>query len=237
MLVQVWTLMISWIKGNPSQVDRMFNNNSSYEDSCNKLITTIRFPSIAKVNSTLDQKSMLVLQDIFKQQVLDAFLKCYIKQVDIATRFRQGGAMFEALRSSESIPPQLKLRNPQQVLMAVGGVSVYDKKAASPVVSTVSMDELTESAASPGSVIVSYGVNAARIAQSKAVEFTTRLQNCMNTPLCEHAMCVVDGVLFVAGGQERYDKYDEEAVNSLHRFDPRSGIWSQVSTLRFSPKL
>ena len=44
-----------------------------------------------------------------------------------------------------------------------------------------------------------------------------------------HAVAVLDGMLYVAGGRT-----DAEASNSLHRYDPAANAWEEVASMRFA---
>jgi hypothetical protein len=46
--------------------------------------------------------------------------------------------------------------------------------------------------------------------------------------LCEHASCVVDNMLYVAGGQQRYNCDGRHTTRAVYCFDPRRCSWRQV---------
>lgn len=49
--------------------------------------------------------------------------------------------------------------------------------------------------------------------------------------LCEHATCVVGDVLYVAGGQQRYNLDGRYTTRDLYAFDLRQCVWSVVSNV------
>ncbi|KAM4663152.1 kelch-like protein 31 [Discoglossus pictus] len=49
------------------------------------------------------------------------------------------------------------------------------------------------------------------------------------TPVYNHCAAVVNGFLFVMGGQTKYDPSGKHPSNEVFRFDPRSGAWLQVA--------
>ena len=46
--------------------------------------------------------------------------------------------------------------------------------------------------------------------------------------LCEHCACVLDDVLYVAGGQTHYTQDGRYTTNVVHRFNSKVGTWIQV---------
>jgi hypothetical protein len=51
--------------------------------------------------------------------------------------------------------------------------------------------------------------------------------------LCEHASCVVDNILYVAGGQQRYNCDGRHTTRDVYCFDPRRCSWRQVCVSGF----
>jgi len=51
--------------------------------------------------------------------------------------------------------------------------------------------------------------------------------------LCEHASCVLNDVLYVAGGQQRYNMDGRYTTRDVYAFDQRLCLWSTVSNLGF----
>jgi len=51
--------------------------------------------------------------------------------------------------------------------------------------------------------------------------------------LCEHSACIVKDVLYVAGGQQRYNMDGRYTTRNLYAFDLRLCVWSTVSIYGF----
>ncbi|XP_053551361.1 kelch-like protein 9 [Bombina bombina] len=49
------------------------------------------------------------------------------------------------------------------------------------------------------------------------------------TPVYNHCVAVINGFLFVLGGQTKYDPTGKHPSNEVFRFDPRNGSWLQVA--------
>jgi len=52
--------------------------------------------------------------------------------------------------------------------------------------------------------------------------------------LCEHAVCVANDILYVAGGQQRYNMDGRYTTRDLYAFDLRLCVWSTVSMILVS---
>jgi len=64
-----------------------------------------------------------------------------------------------------------------------------------------------------------------------------RFQSCrlerLPVRLCEHAACVLHDVLYVAGGQQKYNMDGRYTTRDLYAFDLRLCLWSTVSVCDF----
>ena len=69
--------------------------------------------------------------------------------------------------------------------------------------------------------------------RAQLVTFTAHSHLQLPVALCEHSMCCLDGVLYVAGGQTKYSDSGSGATNEVYRFDPWSCRWSRVRYLFF----
>ena len=228
----------------------MFNDNPDYEANCVRLMDCVRYPSMSDERGALDQSTMLVLQRVLKQQVLDTFLKLYIKRAHLATQFlnepRQLFVLMPELRQSQ----QLQLRQPRQVLACVGGFNNNSRDVSSPALCTLDPAELFvdvedfvppeppqplprqshyrvcdfESLKPNVEAYMCYSrAYALGQLRSQQVTFTAHSHLQLPVALCEHSMCCLDGVLYVAGGQTKYSDIGSGATPGMSsRWEVRS---------------
>ena len=55
--------------------------------------------------------------------------------------------------------------------------------------------------------------------------------------LCEHAACVAKDILYIAGGQQRYNMDGRYTTQDLYAFDLQLCVWSTVSIYGFHRNL
>ena len=135
---QVWKFIMTWLQGNKEEVERVFNTSENYEQACIKLLNVLRFPCIGEDKSPLDNNSMLVLQDVFQQQVLDTFLKLYIKESQFARKYHNDPTMYH--KQLQDSGANLEIRNPCDVIMAIGGFT--SRESASKMTCILPVSEL-----------------------------------------------------------------------------------------------
>ena len=224
-LKKVWKAIILWLKGNKAEVQRVFNESEDYEHACLKLLGVLRFVCICDDRSPLDNQSMLSLQEVFQQQRLDTFLKFYSREFQKARKYHHDPTMYhkQLLESCH----KLAIRNPCEVIVALGGFT--SRENASRMTCTASVSALTGNEPSrpvlPNTKQLRSSDN-----KSETGTYPFKVQPKFKLPnnLCENGACVVDGILYIAGGQVKYNEDGRHTTNAVHRFDPWRCQWTQV---------
>lgn len=155
-------------------------------------------------------------------EVREILAKLLKKKCEDALKYHNSRHLFHLVAT-----PETTLRNTKKIILTVGGFVAKSKNDRS--CRTVQMLELNQ-LHNLKSKIVPHPESSSYKAYDEARDlyFDNRKRWSFPTGLCENGVCVLDNVLYVAGGQTQYSEDGQFTSDKVFRFDPRFQEWEEV---------